>query len=112
MEQLMQGFVLQSIPYGDSSLVVKMFTRQAGLQTYMVKGARNRTSHHRVAFFQPMTFLHFVQNNRPQKANSMAYLKDPEVDYVYQSVHQELKKKRDPDLSGGAAFPYLDPTGA
>lgn len=92
MEQLMQGFVLQSIPYGDSSLVVKLYTRQAGLQTYMVKGTRSHGSRNRVAFFQPMTFLRFVQNSRPQKANGMAYLKDPEVDYVYQSIHQEMNK--------------------
>ena len=92
METTTQGFVLQAIPYGDSSLVVKMFTRQAGLQTYMVKGARNRTSRNRVAFFQPMTFLRFVQNSRPPKAGGMGHLKELELDYTYQSIHLEMKK--------------------
>lgn len=92
MENMTQGFVLQAIPYGDSSLVVKMFTRQLGLQTYMVKGARNRSSRNRVAFFQPMTFLRFVQSSRPQKTGSMSHLKDVELDYTYQSIPHEMKK--------------------
>ena len=92
METTTQGFVLQAIPYGDSSLVVKIYTRQAGLQSYMVKGARNRSSRYRVAFFQPMTFLRFVQSNRPPKAGGLGHLKDLELDFTYHSIHQEMKK--------------------
>ena len=33
-----RAIVLQSIKYGDSSLVVKMFTEEEGLQSFMVKG--------------------------------------------------------------------------
>ena len=91
MEDKIQGFVLQSIRYGDSSLVVKMFTRQAGLQTYMVKGVKGHSSRNPAAFFQPMTFLRFVQSGRP-RPNGMAYLKDPELDYAFQSIPSELKK--------------------
>lgn len=91
MEDKIQGFVLQSIRYGDSSLVVKMFTRQAGLQTYMVKGVKGHASRNPAAFFQPLTFLRFVQSGRP-RPNGMAYLKDPELDYAFQSIPSVIKK--------------------
>lgn len=91
MEDKIQGFVLQSIRYGDSSLVVKMFTRQTGLQTFMVKGVRGRNSRNHAAFFQPMTFLRFVRSGRP-RPNAMAYLRDPELDYTFQSIPLVMKK--------------------
>ncbi len=91
MDDKNQGFVLQTIRYGDNSLVVKLFTRQAGLQTYMVKGVHGRSSRNRMAFFQPMTFLRFVQSGRP-RPNGMAYLKEPELDYAYQTIPFVLDK--------------------
>ena len=91
MEDKIQGFVLQSIRYGDSSLVVKIYTLQAGLQTYMVKGVAGRAARHRIALFQPLTFLRFVQCGRP-RPNGMVWLKDPELQYVYQSIPSVMNK--------------------
>ena len=91
MEDKVQGFVLQSIRYGDSSLVVKIYTQQAGLQTYMVKGVTGRAAHHRAALFQPMTFLRFVQSGR-SRPNSLSYLKEPELQYAYQSIPLVMNK--------------------
>lgn len=91
MEDKIQGVVLQSIRYGDSSLVVKIYTRQAGLQSYLVKGVTGRAAHHRAALFQPMTFLHFVQSGRP-RPNSLSYLKEPELQYAYQSIPMVMNK--------------------
>ena len=91
MEDKIQGVVLQSIRYGDSSLVVKIYTRQAGLQSYLVKGVTGRAAHHRAALFQPMTFLQFVQSGR-SRPNSLSYLKEPELQYAYQSIPMVMNK--------------------
>lgn len=91
MNEKTQGFVLQSIRYGDTSLIVKLYTIDDGLQTFMVKGVRGKTSHNRVAFFQPMTFLRFVQKCRPQ-SNGMAYMGDVEVAFAYQSIPNVMNK--------------------
>lgn len=91
MEDKNQGFVLQSIRYGDSSLIVRMYTLNYGLQSYMVKGVKGKGSRNRVAFFQPMTFLRFVQSGKPSPSG-LAFLKDPEVLYAYQSVPNVLNK--------------------
>ena len=98
MEEQVQGFVLQSIRYGDSSLVVRIYTLNTGLQSYMVKGVNGKSSRNRVAFFQPMTFLRFMQSRSRQ--GGMAYLKDPEVAYTYQTVPSVMNKS--------AILMYLD----
>ena len=91
MNEKTQGFVLQSIRYGDTSLIVKIFTLENGLQTFMVKGVRGKTSRNRAAFFQPMTFLGFVQKNNP-RSSEISYLSDVEVDYPYQTIPNVMNK--------------------
>lgn len=85
MNEKTLGFVLQTIRYGDTSLIVKVYTLDSGLQTFMVKGVRGKSSHNRAAFFQPMTFLRFVQNNKLRPSN-MSFMSDVEVAYAYQSI--------------------------
>lgn len=91
MNDKTQGFVLQSIRYGDTSLIVKIFTLDNGLQTFMVKGVRGKASKNRAAFFQPMTFLSFVQNNKPTKSG-IGYIKDIELLYTCRSVSATVNK--------------------
>ena len=52
MSDKTQGIVLQALRYGDTSLIVKVFTRDSGLKSYMVKGAFNHNAKNRVALFQ------------------------------------------------------------
>ncbi|MCR4847906.1 MAG: DNA repair protein RecO [Bacteroidales bacterium] len=91
MNDKTQGFVLQSIRYGDTSLIVKAFTLDNGLQTFMVKGVRGKSSKNRMAFFQPMTFLSFVQNCKPTKSG-IGYIKDIELLYAYRSLASTMNK--------------------
>lgn len=91
MDDKIQGVVLNFLRYGDSSLIVKIYTLDAGLQTYMVKGCRGKNSRNRVALFQPMTFLRFVQSGKP-RPGGMAFLKDPELLYAYQSIPMVMNK--------------------
>lgn len=91
MNEASQGFVLQSIRYGDTSLIVKVYTLESGLQSFMVKGVRGKNSHNHIAFFQPMTFLRFVQKGKPG-SHGMGYMGDVEVDYTYQSIPNVMNK--------------------
>ncbi len=40
MLQQTKGIVIKTITYGESGLVVKMFTEELGMQSYLVKGRR------------------------------------------------------------------------
>lgn len=91
MDEKIQGFVLQSLRYGDSSLIVKIYTLNSGLQTYMVRGVNGKASRNRVAFFQPMTFLRFLQSGKPRQGG-MVYLKEPESAYTFQTIPSVMNK--------------------
>lgn len=91
MEAKTQGIVLQSIHYGDTSLIVKIFTQSTGVQSFMVKGALRHSSHNKVALFQNLNMLRFVVSEL-SKGKSLAYLRDVELAYVYQHIPGEIKK--------------------
>ena len=85
MENLIQGIVLQSIRYGDTSLIVKVLTRNQGLRSYMVKGAFNRNSKNKAALFQNLHLINYVETGKPNK-DHLGYLKDVQLSSVYQSI--------------------------
>ncbi len=91
MDDSIQGIVLQSIRYGDTSLIVKVFTRNLGLRSYMVKGAFNRNSKSRAALFQNLHLINYVEASRPNKG-SLGYLKDVQLSTVYQSIPFMMNK--------------------
>ena len=91
MDDTLQGIVLQSIRYGDTSLIVKVFTRSLGLRSYMVKGAFNRNSKHRAALFQNLHLINYVEVGKPNKS-SLGYMKDVQLTTVYQSIPFVMNK--------------------
>ena len=91
MDDKIQGIVLQSLRYGDSSLIVKVFTRNHGLKSYMVKGAFNRNAKNRVALFQNLNIIQYVEVGNPKSA-SLGYLKDVQLSLVYQCLPLEMNK--------------------
>jgi len=55
-----RGVVLHTIKYGDSGLVVYLYTDVAGRQTYLVQGVRSsRGRGNRAALLQPMFLLEY-----------------------------------------------------
>ena len=91
MDDTIQGIVLQSIRYGDTSLIVKVFTRSLGLRSYMVKGAFNRNSKSRAALFQNLHLIHYVEAGTPNRS-SLGYMKDVQLATVYQSIPFVMNK--------------------
>ncbi|HEX2683396.1 MAG TPA: DNA repair protein RecO, partial [Ferruginibacter sp.] len=66
-----KGIVLRSIKYGETSLVVTIFTEMFGIQTYMVNGVRSaKKSSSKANHFQPTAILDLVvyhSDNKPMQ---------------------------------------------
>ena len=84
-----RAIVLKAIRYGDNSLIVKLLTEQNGLQSFMVKGAYNKTAKIRAALFQPLTLLEIVSAN---SKGELGYLKEATVEYAYQNIPININK--------------------
>ena len=91
MDDKIQGIVLQSLRYGDTSLIVKIFTRSQGLKSYMVKGAFNRNAKSRSALFQHLNLINYIETGKPNKS-SLGYLKEVQLATVYQSIPFVMNK--------------------
>ena len=91
MDDKIHGLVLQSVRYGDTSLIAKVFTRDQGLRFYMVKGAFKHGSNTSAALFQNLSFIHYVETGKPTKG-TLRYLKDVQLSLVYQSIPTTIKK--------------------
>lgn len=91
MDDKVQGIVLQSIRYGDTSLIVKVFTRNFGLKSYMVKGAFNRSSKNRVALFQNLNLINYIEVGKTNKS-TLGYMKDVQLSLVYQTLPLVMNK--------------------
>lgn len=66
-----KGIVLRTIKYGETSLVVTVFTELFGIQTYMVNGVRSaKKSSAKASYFQPAAILDLVvyhSENKPMQ---------------------------------------------
>lgn len=54
------GIVLNSIRYKESSIIVKIFTRDLGLKSYLINGVRAKGNASKIALYQPLTLLDLV----------------------------------------------------
>lgn len=60
------GLVLHSLKYGESSVIVKIYTRKLGMQSYLVPGVRKRNARIRQNLFQPLSILDLVVYHKEQ----------------------------------------------
>ena len=57
------GLVLHTTPYSESSVVAKVFTRQLGLRSYIIKGVRGPRGRVKQNLLQPLSSLDMVVYN-------------------------------------------------
>jgi len=62
-----RGIVLHQIKYTDSGIVVQMYTRKFGRQSFLMKGMRNRKTGKHSIFFQPMFILDLELYYKPNR---------------------------------------------
>ncbi len=86
-----RGIVLRSIRYGETSLVVIIFTELFGVQTYMVNGVRSSNKNGgKAAMFQPAAILEMEVYHNDQKA--MHRIRECNWAFLYQGILSDVVK--------------------
>ena len=86
-----KGIVLRTVKYGETSLVVTIYTELFGVQTYMVNAIRtSRLSGNKAAMFQPGAILEMEVYHNDQK--SMQRLKEYNWAFLYQQILSDVIK--------------------
>lgn len=100
------GLVLHTTPYGEAAVVAKVFTRQLGMRSYLVKGVRGPRGRVRQNLLQPLSCVDMVVYDNAKR--DLNYIKElsprrpePQADAVgnalrffmtevlYKALHEE-----------------------
>jgi DNA repair protein RecO (recombination protein O) len=87
-----KGVVLRAVKYGDTSLIVSMFTELFGLQSYIINGVRSFTAKQpaRANHFQPATFLEMVVYHDEKK--NLQRIKEFKISVLYTDIYRNVYK--------------------
>ena len=85
------GLVLKSVKYGETSLIVSIFTEKFGMQSYILKGLRsNKTRYQKAQLFFSGSLLDMVVYQNPQK--NLQMMKEYQPLYFYQNLTNHIIK--------------------
>lgn len=87
-----KGIVLRTVKYGETSVIVSIFTELFGMQSYLVNGVRStsKKGSNKASVFQPASILDLIAYHNDLK--NLQRLKEYKWDYLYQNIFYDVKK--------------------
>ena len=85
-----RALVLHKTKYADNGMVVKLFTRKFGTQTFIVKNAYSPKNKRLLPLFSPLSMLEIQFDDR--KINQLMYFKEVTCYYQYQDLPYNMIK--------------------
>lgn len=87
-----KGIVLRTVKYGETSLIVTVYTELFGLQSYLVNGVRTATgrSSGKANLFQPAALLDLVVYH--QEGRSLNRIREFQWGHLYEQIFQDVTK--------------------
>lgn len=92
MKQKTTGIVLKYFKYGDTSLIIRIYTKDFGLQSYLINQVRSaKSKNNKIALFQPLSLLDLVVYQK-KNDNHLHRLAEANINYPYQSIPFDFTK--------------------
>jgi DNA repair protein RecO (recombination protein O) len=85
-----RGIVFRFVKYGETSIIVTIFTELFGLQSYIVNGVRSSKASNKISLFQPLTLLDLVVYHKENA--SIMRIKEVRCCYHFQTLYLDVKK--------------------
>ncbi|PQJ80394.1 DNA repair protein RecO [Polaribacter porphyrae] len=87
-----KAIVLSSLKFGDTSLIVKCYTEEEGLKSYLIRGIlKSKKGGIKAAYFQPLTQLQIVANHNSK--NNLNSIKEVKVVQPYKTIYLDVVKQ-------------------
>ena len=91
MQLKTKAIVISNVKFGEADLIVKCFTLEKGVVSFMLKGIRkSKKGRMRVSLFQQLTLLEIEATYKENK--NLQYLKEVKVDHPLQTLHTDIFK--------------------
>ncbi|MEP1034306.1 DNA repair protein RecO [Ekhidna sp.] len=85
-----KGIVLSYMKYGDTSIIVRIFTEEGGYGSYIVNSIRSQKSKKSIGHFQPFTILDLVLYVK--ETRDLQRISEFKSHYPLHNIHQDLIK--------------------
>ncbi|RYY54789.1 MAG: DNA repair protein RecO [Chitinophagaceae bacterium] len=87
-----KGIVLRTVKYGETSVIVTMFTELFGIQSYLVNGVRtsSKKGSGKANLFQPAALLDMVVYHNEQR--QLHRIREFRWAYLYHTVFSDIRK--------------------
>jgi DNA repair protein RecO (recombination protein O) len=85
-----RGIVLNSVKYSETSLIIKIYTEEFGLQSYMVRGVRSKSAKIKPALLQNLSLVDLEVYHKEKK--SIQTIKELRPGYTFGSIPFNMKK--------------------
>ena len=87
-----KAIVLSSLKFGDTSLIVKCYTQEEGVKSYLIRGVlKPKKRGIKAAYFQPLTQLKIIAKHTTK--NTLNAIKEVQIIYPYKSIHTNIVKQ-------------------
>jgi len=85
------SIVLSKLKYRDNDLIVKCYTQQRGLVSYLLRSVlKSKKSQAKTVYFQELSQLQIEENYKPNQ--SLQFIKEVKPYYIYKSLHTNIYK--------------------
>jgi len=85
-----RGIVLHQVKYSDTGIVVQLYTKRFGRQSFMIKGMRNKKTGRHSVLFQPLFILDIELNYK--ESRGMQTIKELSVYYSPSDIYSNIRK--------------------
>jgi DNA repair protein RecO (recombination protein O) len=85
-----RGIVLNYIKFRETSIIVRIYTEQLGLQSYIINSIRKKAPGSRMALFQPFTLLDLVVY--PSARGGISRISEYKCHYPFASIPFDIRK--------------------
>jgi DNA repair protein RecO (recombination protein O) len=90
MEHKTKGIIYHTIKYGDSGLIVKIYTDIYGLQSFIINSVRGNKGKIKASVFQPLNLVELVINLKENR--SLQRIKDIRIHPAFHTIHDDIVK--------------------
>jgi len=84
------AIVLNKIKYKDNDLIVKCYTQESGIVSYLIRGVLKSKKGSKVAYYQLLTQLQLVTDYK--QSRGLQYIKEVKINHLYSSLHTNILK--------------------
>lgn len=85
------SIVLSKLKYRDYDLIVKCYTQQRGIVSYMLKGVlKSKKGLSKTVYYQVLSQLQIEENYKPNQ--TLHFIKEVKFNYIYKTLHTNIYK--------------------